>query len=912
MLNNTSSEIELLRASLKGDTTAFEAIVKKYQSLACAITFSATSNLEQSEELAHKAFINAWKNLAQLKDLAKFRAWFCSITHNIIKDYFKNKQRDIISQAKPIDKMDDISSDDFKPVETIINDEQQAVISRALEHIPQKYREPLVLFYRQDCSIKQVAQQLELSFEAANTRIVRGRKMLKDQVAAMIETTIKSTGPKKAFTTAVVASVAGLALKGTAVAAAATVSIMSTITAKIITTAAVVAVGVGGVITYKQATKPNPKPQPLHTSITVDEQENKQNNITGRVVEKEASQQETAKQLNNETTNLSVVEKSHIDLMDMQAADISEQKTTEPIAITWQEVMNRYSEIQEIRIVLESYSSEETFKQETWLKLPNLYKEDNIARMVIDNGIDRLEIDKKNQTAQFSDSRQEFEPLSENHTFNIWREIPEANLIKGANEDINADDVKDLVFAFVIGGENVPAQVWVDGVAGLPLLLEYEAGNKNGEQRGGSAVFDYQEIADKIFAMNIPAGFEKLPRKEPHVITGKVVDEANEPIEGTIVFATETRRKSIGETVTDANGIFEFKLSIKPYEPVLMPVFIRAYLDDEAIANANITLTGRPKEHLSDLRSMRSFAGSNKDGEMGTVTDADGYYEFVNIPIFPSSSRYTVRVDKTGYVGRNKSIETDEQSSQREHELNVKILEQQVRVSGYLKDNYGKILAERNSRIHAKEKSGEIWPAGSTVTDANGFFVVEGCPYMDLKVTGNLSYNNWPRHEKEKYASFVYYPNVYAFIDSEPNVFEYEVELIAEKPEITLDVWVVDSNDQPLPYFPVKILDELGNITPQWQWEKGLEKRTDENGYCRFDEVPKAGKLQMTLYYSTRLHDERTMPKEQRDVIESYRDSYSIYRYKSQPVELEQGTKHYEIVVTILTNEEFNEAQQDK
>ena len=43
------NETELLKASMQGDTVAFEAIVKKYQSFICAITFSATADFEKSE-----------------------------------------------------------------------------------------------------------------------------------------------------------------------------------------------------------------------------------------------------------------------------------------------------------------------------------------------------------------------------------------------------------------------------------------------------------------------------------------------------------------------------------------------------------------------------------------------------------------------------------------------------------------------------------------------------------------------------------------------------------------------------------------------------------------------------------------------------------------------------------------------
>ena len=74
MKAQSTKDIELLQACLKGSNEAFEAVVRKYQSLICAITYSAVGNLQESEELAQETFISAWKNLAQLKDVTKFRA----------------------------------------------------------------------------------------------------------------------------------------------------------------------------------------------------------------------------------------------------------------------------------------------------------------------------------------------------------------------------------------------------------------------------------------------------------------------------------------------------------------------------------------------------------------------------------------------------------------------------------------------------------------------------------------------------------------------------------------------------------------------------------------------------------------------------------------------------------------------
>lgn len=267
MLDGTSSEIELLRASMKGQTGAFEVIVRKYQSLVCAITFSATSNLDKSEELAHEAFIRAWTNLAQLEDLAKFRAWLCAIARNVARNYIRAKRRDVVGRAGSLDKMTDISSGESAPVEAVIDKEQQAMISRALQGIPESYREPLVLFYREQKSLKQVAEQLELSEEAARTRVSRGRKLLREQVVSLVEDTLGRTAPGKAFTTGVLASIAGMAIEGSGVASAVgagagasagivSKTVMSGVAAKIVAATVVAAIGVGAVIVYKQIDKP--------------------------------------------------------------------------------------------------------------------------------------------------------------------------------------------------------------------------------------------------------------------------------------------------------------------------------------------------------------------------------------------------------------------------------------------------------------------------------------------------------------------------------------------------------------------------------------------------------------------------------------------------------------------------------
>ncbi len=274
MFGRPKNEIELLRASLGGNTQAFGVLVGRYQSLVCAITYSATGSVERSEELAQEAFLKAWKSLTQLEDLSKFRAWLSSITRNTVQNWHRSQQRDVVGTAAPLERAAQEASEGSGPVEAAMIQEQQTVVSQALAQIPESLREPLVLFYREQKSVREVARQLGLSENAARQRISRARSMLREQVADMVETTIARTRPGKAFTTAVLAAVAGAALKTSASGAAAgagqvaaatgstlgAASLVSSLTAKLTAVAAGTVLIVGSIVAYRQFTKPASKP----------------------------------------------------------------------------------------------------------------------------------------------------------------------------------------------------------------------------------------------------------------------------------------------------------------------------------------------------------------------------------------------------------------------------------------------------------------------------------------------------------------------------------------------------------------------------------------------------------------------------------------------------------------------------
>ncbi len=213
-----SSDFELVTQSLAGNRDAFGWIVARYQSLLCVLAYSATGSLSQSEDLAQETFVTAWKQLADLREPEKLRSWLCRISRNLTFDALRRQGREPIHKAEPLEEIQESPAPEPLPSDYMISREEEAILWRSIERIPENYRQPLVLYYREHQSVENVAAALDLSEDAVKQRLSRGRKLLHEQVLAFVEGALERTGPGKAFTIGVLAALPAFTLSAKAAA----------------------------------------------------------------------------------------------------------------------------------------------------------------------------------------------------------------------------------------------------------------------------------------------------------------------------------------------------------------------------------------------------------------------------------------------------------------------------------------------------------------------------------------------------------------------------------------------------------------------------------------------------------------------------------------------------------------------
>ena len=214
-MNTTiQSQVELSR---QGNQEAFAGLVQEHQSLICSMTYAACGNRTQSEDLAQETFIQAWKNLHKLNNPNAFKSWLCGIARNLIRKTFHQSKEHTHHTYCAEESMQQFPAKGPGPAEEVSRLEDSAMVWNTLEQLPESYRLPMILYYREEHSIERVAELLELTQEATRQRLSRGRALLKTEISKQVESSLFQTRPSKAFTMAVISALPAFA--GTAAAA---------------------------------------------------------------------------------------------------------------------------------------------------------------------------------------------------------------------------------------------------------------------------------------------------------------------------------------------------------------------------------------------------------------------------------------------------------------------------------------------------------------------------------------------------------------------------------------------------------------------------------------------------------------------------------------------------------------------
>jgi RNA polymerase sigma-70 factor (ECF subfamily) len=179
---------ELVRRAQRGNTEAFEELVRRYESRVYNITYRLLGNEEDAAEALQDTFIRAYRAISRFKFKSSFYTWLYRIATNVsLTKLRRRKTQDTISLDEPIKDTDDLQFDipdsQYTPEQVFEQKRLREKLQEAIDRLPAEYRTVVVMRDLQGLSNEEVSKTLGLSVPAVKSRLHRGRMALREQLA---------------------------------------------------------------------------------------------------------------------------------------------------------------------------------------------------------------------------------------------------------------------------------------------------------------------------------------------------------------------------------------------------------------------------------------------------------------------------------------------------------------------------------------------------------------------------------------------------------------------------------------------------------------------------------------------------------------------------------------------------------
>jgi len=166
---------------IAGDVSAFEGIVRRWQTPLLNLAYRFCRDRGRAEELAQEAFLRAYRALGQWRKDAVFSTWLFALATNL----YRSELRRIPARSVSLD--DIAEPRDARASDGGLEDhDRDLAVRRAVLALPAKYREALILFYFHDMDVATAARSLGLPEGTVKARLFRGREILRGKLPQLL------------------------------------------------------------------------------------------------------------------------------------------------------------------------------------------------------------------------------------------------------------------------------------------------------------------------------------------------------------------------------------------------------------------------------------------------------------------------------------------------------------------------------------------------------------------------------------------------------------------------------------------------------------------------------------------------------------------------------------------------------
>jgi RNA polymerase sigma-70 factor, ECF subfamily len=176
-------DLRLIESYRAGRREAFDDLVRAYEQTVQRVLAQLSVAATDAEDLAQEVFLRVYRNLHRFRGQSSFYTWLYRITVNVFFDHNKKRKRADVRLQRLQNAMIDASNqrpDPDDPFRATFERFTRETFSRAIQTLPEPFRDVVALREVDDLSYEEIAVQTGISIGTVRSRLSRARARLKD------------------------------------------------------------------------------------------------------------------------------------------------------------------------------------------------------------------------------------------------------------------------------------------------------------------------------------------------------------------------------------------------------------------------------------------------------------------------------------------------------------------------------------------------------------------------------------------------------------------------------------------------------------------------------------------------------------------------------------------------------------
>ncbi len=173
----TTSDAELLSAAARRDSASFAELVSRYYKPVYRVVWRMMNGNAETEDVAQEAFVKLWANPAQIREAKALKGWLMRVASNLAVDRLRRKQH------ADIEAVGEIADPRQRTDASLDGKVASRRVDQAIARLPERQRLAVTLVYFEGMTNIAAAQVMEISVDAVESLLARGRRTLKEALA---------------------------------------------------------------------------------------------------------------------------------------------------------------------------------------------------------------------------------------------------------------------------------------------------------------------------------------------------------------------------------------------------------------------------------------------------------------------------------------------------------------------------------------------------------------------------------------------------------------------------------------------------------------------------------------------------------------------------------------------------------